>query len=230
MSKQETFYAGTAGGKAQEIADQEKSQSLIRIVDDEGDVREALALMLQIEGWQAKCYESARQFLVEDDSSLPGCLVLDVRMPAMTGLELQSEMIERGIHLPIIFLTGYADIGVAVSSLKRGAVDFLIKPVDDEQLLDAIAAAAHRDFQRRAGIEGPERVRDALRTLSERERDILGLFMAGATDGQAAQRLSLSERTVQGHRAKIYRKFGIHTARELEALMPDIKAIESSSR
>ena len=209
----------------EKIAAEEKSGALIRIVDDEDDVREALAMMLRIEGWDAKTYPSARAFLVEDDPSRPGCLVLDVRMPAMTGLELQREMAERGIALPIIFLTGYGDIDVAVSSLKEGAVDFLIKPVDDEKLLESIASAVHRDRQRRVGIEGGARVREALRSLSARERDILEMFMAGATDAQVAERLALSERTVQGHRAKIYRKFSIHTAKELQALMPDIEAL-----
>ena len=209
----------------EKIAAEEKSGALIRIVDDEDDVREALAMMLRIEGWDAKTYPSARAFLVEDDPSRPGCLVLDVRMPAMTGLELQREMAERGIALPIIFLTGYADIDVAVSSLKEGAVDFLSKPVDDEKLLESIASAVHRDRQRRVGIEGGARVREALRSLSARERDILEMFMAGATDAQVAERLALSERTVQGHRAKIYRKFSIHTAKELQALMPDIEAL-----
>lgn len=209
----------------EKVAAEEKAGALIRIVDDEDDVREALAMMLRIEGWNAKTYPSARAFLVEDDPSRPGCLVLDVRMPAMTGLELQREMAERGIALPIIFLTGYADIDVAVSSLKEGAVDFLIKPVDDEKLLESIASAVHRDRQRRVGIEGGARVREALRSLSARERDILEMFMAGATDAQVAERLALSERTVQGHRAKIYRKFSIHTAKELQALMPDIEAL-----
>ncbi len=209
----------------EKVAAEEKAGALIRIVDDEDDVREALAMMLRIEGWDAKTYPSARAFLVEDDPSRPGCLVLDVRMPAMTGLELQREMAERGIALPIIFLTGYADIDVAVSSLKEGAVDFLIKPVDDEKLLESIASAVHRDRQRRVGIEGGARVREALRSLSARERDILEMFMAGATDAQVAERLTLSERTVQGHRAKIYRKFSIHTAKELQALMPDIEAL-----
>ncbi len=209
----------------EKVAAEEKAGALIRIVDDEDDVREALAMMLRIEGWDAKTYPSARAFLVEDDPSRPGCLVLDVRMPAMTGLELQREMAERGIALPIIFLTGYADIDVAVSSLKEGAVDFLIKPVDDEKLLESIASAVHRDRQRRVGIEGGARVREALRSLSARERDILEMFMAGATDAQVAERLALSERTVQGHRAKIYRKFSIHTAKELQALMPDIEAL-----
>ena len=209
----------------EKVAAEEKAGALIRIVDDEDDVREALAMMLRIEGWDAKTYPSARAFLVEDDPSRPGCLVLDVRMPAMTGLELQREMAERGIALPIIFLTGYADIDVAVSSLKEGAVDFLITPVDDEKLLESIASAVHRDRQRRVGIEGGARVREALRSLSARERDILEMFMAGATDAQVAERLALSERTVQGHRAKIYRKFSIHTAKELQALMPDIEAL-----
>lgn len=209
----------------EKVAAEEKAGALIRIVDDEDDVREALAMMLRIEGWNAKTYPNARAFLVEDDPSRPGCLVLDVRMPAMTGLELQREMAERGIALPIIFLTGYADIDVAVSSLKEGAVDFLIKPVDDEKLLESIASAVHRDRQRRVGIEGGARVREALRSLSARERDILEMFMAGATDAQVAERLTLSERTVQGHRAKIYRKFSIHTAKELQALMPDIEAL-----
>lgn len=209
----------------EKVAAEEKAGALIRIVDDEDDVREALAMMLRIEGWDAKTYPSARAFLVEDDPSRPGCLVLDVRMPAMTGLELQREMAERGIALPIIFLTGYADIDVAVSSLKEGAVDFLIKPVDDEKLLESIASAVHRDRQRRVGIEGGARVREALRSLSARERDILEMFMAGATDAQVAERLALSARTVQGHRAKIYRKFSIHTAKELQALMPDIEAL-----
>ncbi len=210
---------------AQQVAAEEKKNSLIRIVDDEDDVREALALMLRIEGWDAKVYPSARDFLVEDDAARPGCLLLDVRMPAMTGLELQREMIERGNPLPIIFLTGFADIDVAVSSLKEGAIDFLIKPVDDEKLLASIAAAVHKDHRRRVGISDGTHVREALRALSERERDILELFMAGATDAQVAERLSISERTVQGHRAKIYRKFSIHTAKELQALMPDIRDV-----
>jgi len=135
---------------AEQVAAAEKESALVRIIDDEIDVREALALMLRIEGWTAKTYPNARAFLIEDDVRRPGCLVLDVRMPLMTGLELQNEMLRRGLMLPTIFLTGHADIDVAVSSLKRGAVDFLIKPVNDEILLESIAAAVHCDFLRRA--------------------------------------------------------------------------------
>lgn len=210
---------------AEQVAAAEKESALVRIIDDEIDVREALALMLRIEGWTAKTYPNARAFLIEDDVRRPGCLVLDVRMPLMTGLELQNEMLRRGLMLPTIFLTGHADIDVAVSSLKRGAVDFLIKPVNDEILLESIAAAVHCDFLRRAGVAGGEGVRERLRLLSARELDVLGYFLNGETDEQVADKLSLSERTVEGHRAQIYRKFGIHTAKELALLMPDIKAV-----
>ena len=210
---------------AEQVAAAEKESALVRIIDDEIDVREALALMLRIEGWTAKTYPNARAFLIEDDVRRPGCLVLDVRMPLMTGLELQNEMLRRGLMLPTIFLTGHADIDVAVSSLKRGAVDFLIKPVNDEILLESIAAAVHCDFLRRAGVAGGEGVRERLRLLSARELDVLGYFLNGETDEQVADKLSLSERTVEGHRARIYHKFGIHTAKELALLMPDIKAV-----
>ena len=210
---------------AEQVAAAEKESALVRIIDDEIDVREALALMLRIEGWTAKTYPNARAFLIEDDVRRPGCLVLDVRMPLMTGLELQNEMLRRGLMLPTIFLTGHADIDVAVSSLRRGAVDFLIKPVNDEILLESIAAAVHCDFLRRAGVAGGEGVRERLRLLSARELDVLGYFLNGETDEQVADKLSLSERTVEGHRARIYRKFGIHTSKELALLMPDIKAV-----
>lgn len=102
--------------------------ALIRIVDDENDVCEALSLMLDIEGWCTKVYHRAVDFLVEDDPRVPGCLLLDVRMPNMTGLELQEEMRKRNLKLPIVFITGHADIDVAIASLKRGALDFLLKP------------------------------------------------------------------------------------------------------
>lgn len=129
----------------------ERDSALIRLVDDEPDVRAALSLMLEIEGWRCVSYASAREFLVEDMDS-PGCLVLDVRMPGMSGLELQQAMEERGIELPVIFLTGHGDLDTAIQSLKRGAVDFLLKPVDDEKLLAAIASAVHKDRLRREGL------------------------------------------------------------------------------
>lgn len=197
--------------------------AIIRIVDDEADVREALQLMLEIEGWQTAVYDSAQNFLVCDNHHTPGCVLLDVRMPNMSGLELQQMMQSRRINLPIIFLTGHADIDVAIASLKKGALDFLLKPVDTQKLLEAIENAVRHDAKQRAGITGPDRIRSGLELLSAREKEILELFLLNLTDRTVAERLRLSERTVQGHRARIYEKFRVHTARELELLYDDIR-------
>ena len=197
---------------------------VIRIVDDEADVREALQLMLEIEGWQTAAYDGGKSFLTHDNHRTPGCLLLDVRMPGMSGLELQQIMTERRIQIPIVFLTGHADIEVAIASLKKGAFDFLLKPVDTDKLLAAVKAAVQHDRKSRAGIAGDERIRDGIAQLSEREKEILILFLRGLTDRMVAERLQISERTVQGHRARIYGKFSVHTARELELLYDDINA------
>lgn len=148
----------------------ERDSALIRLVDDEPDVRAALSLMLEIEGWRCVSYASAREFLVENMDS-PGCLVLDVRMPGMSGLELQQAMEERGIELPVIFLTGHGDLDTAIQSLKRGAVDFLLKPVDDEKLLAAISSAVHKDRLRREGLSA-ELLKAGAKALSDRERHL----------------------------------------------------------
>ena len=180
----------------------EKQSALIRLVDDEPDVRDALSLMLEIEGWRTVAYPSARDFLVTDMDS-PGCLVLDVRMPGMSGLELQQAMEERGIDLPVIFLTGHGDLDTAIQSLKKGTVDFLLKPVDDEKLLAAIGSAVHKDRLRREGLSA-ELLKAGARALSDRERHLLELIALGRSDARIAADLGISERTVQGHRAKIY--------------------------
>lgn len=203
--------------------------ALIRIVDDEADVREALQLMLEIEGWKTVAYDSAQSFLVNDNHRTPGCLLLDVRMPGKSGLALQQIMQQRHIDLPIIFLTGHADINVAIASLKKGARDFLLKPVDTQKLLEAIEQTISYDEKRRAGIDGMQRIREGLKLLSERETEILTFFLQGLSDRIVAERLQLSERTVQGHRARIYEKFRVHTARELKLLYDDIRTcIEES--
>lgn len=203
--------------------------ALIRIVDDESDVCEALSLMLDIEGWRTIIYPRAHDFLVNDDPRVPGCLLLDVRMPEMTGLELQEEMRKRNLKLPVVFITGHADIDVAITTLKKGALDFLLKPVEDQKLLDAIEHAVRVDRQRRAGVTGGDALREGVMRLSDRERQILQLFLAGNNDRVVAARLGLSERTVQGHRAKIYAKFNIHTAKELDALAADLTQLLSAS-
>ena len=189
--------------------------ALIRIVDDESDVCEALSLMLDIEGWRTKVYRRALDFLVEDDPRVPGCLLLDVRMPNMTGLELQEEMRKRNLKLPIVFITGHADIDVAIASLKRGALDFLLKPVDDQKLLDAIDQAVKVERQRRAGLSGGDAVRDGFQKLSAREREILALVARGFTNDEIGSELFISPATVKTHLARIMAKLDAHDRAQL---------------
>lgn len=197
------------------MTEDEKQKVLIRIVDDDQAVQEGGEFMLSCKGWKVKSYASARDFLVSDTPSVPGCLVLDIRMPGMSGLELQDEMRKRGSTLPIIFLTGHGDIHAAIRTFKRGAADFLLKPVDNAKLLRAIERSAADSLARSdGGLTGTEAL-DALKEMSDRETEILGLIREGMQNRTIAERLSLSERTVQGHRNNIYHKLRVHTEAEL---------------
>ena len=199
----------------------------ILIVDDERVLREAWKATLLGEGFAVRTAKDGDDALVKIDEKRPDLVLLDVMMPKLNGFRCCEEIRRRDALLPIIFLTGYADIDVAIQSLKEGASDFLLKPVDDEKLLAAIGTAVHRDAVSRAGLGGEASVRAAVDRLSDREKDILRAFAAGKTDAQVARASGISERTVQGHRAKIYQKFGIHSARELALLMPDIAKVLS---
>lgn len=208
-----------------QIVEKERIDAFIRIVDDESSTRRALGFMLQLEGYSTRIYDSAESFLNNDDTTLPGCVILDVRMPGLTGLELQREMISRNIDLPVIFVTGYADIDVAVESMRRGAVDFLLKPVESEKLLHAIRWALHADRLRRQpspDTRSPDDINRILLQLTGREIDVLRLITKGITNSQAAVRLGISERTIEGHRLRIYRKFGVHTDSELMTFSSEI--------
>lgn len=156
------------------MTEDEKQKVLIRIVDDDQAVRDGSEFMLSCKGWKVKSYASARDFLVSDTPSVPGCLVLDIRMPGMSGFELQDEMRKRGSTLPIIFLTGHGDIHAAIRTFKRGAADFLLKPVDNAKLLRAIERSAADSLARSdGGLTGTEAL-DALKEMSDRETEILG--------------------------------------------------------
>lgn len=201
-----------------------KNQTLIRIIDDEKEVRESLALMLDIEGYATATYECARDFLRSDDQYQPGCVLLDMQMPTMNGLQLQEILRQRKIKLPIIFITGYSDIQVAIDALKNGAMDFLLKPVDPEKLLLAINKALEQNALQQKGFSSQEKLWELLDGLSEREKRLLHVFVQEVKDREVAQRYQLSERTVQGHRAKIYQKLSIHSAKRLKELRSWIEA------
>lgn len=151
--------------------------TIIRIVDDDEDIRDALSFMLECKGWQVRTYGSARDFLTQDSPSIPGCLLLDIRMPDMSGVQLQSLMKEQRIHLPIIFITGHADVETAVATLKAGALDFLQKPVNTIALIEAIEPAVRISLAHCCGQLSPEKVTEVLLEMSPREKEITQLLL-----------------------------------------------------
>ena len=196
---------------------------LVRLVDDDEDVREGLSLMLMTKGWRVAAYECAQVFLVNDRPSEPGCVVLDMRMPGMSGMELQQQMTELSIDLPIIFLTGHADVDTAVAGLKKGAMDFLQKPVSNEKLLEAITEASRLCLTRRSGMMTPKELVKIIGEMSEREKEITKLLSDGLSNAAIAERLGLSHRTVQGHRNNIYRKLRVHSVDEFMQQIDELR-------
>lgn len=199
-----------------EITDDIKAKYLIRTVDDDPAMREALEFMLTAEGWRVKTYENGRAFLTDDAPSTPGCAILDVRMPGMSGLELQQEMNVRGYALPIIFLTGNGDIDMAVSAMRDGAVDFVQKPVRQERLLKAIARAVTRSVSETGAVETEGAIRAKVQELTDREREIAELIGKKLTNRQISERTGITVRTVEVHRAAIIRKLGVRNPDEIE--------------
>lgn len=196
-----------------------KERVVIRIVDDDNDLLEAIGFLLEAEGWDVKKFHSAKDFLVNEASSIPGCILLDVKMPSMNGLELQEEMKKRKINIPIVFLSAHGDIGMAVHTLQNGAVDFLEKPVKEEQLIKAIARAVRIDSLRRGNIKDPDQVKQRMDLLTERENQITLLLSQGLLNREIAERLSISVRTVETHRLRIFKKLGISEISELVQIL-----------
>lgn len=192
-----------------------EENALIRIVDDDASVRDALVYMLEQEGFDTVAYASAEEFLVNDMPSRPGVVVLDVRMPGMSGTRLQDEMIERRIDTPIIFLTGHGDVDMAVKALRKGAYHFLQKPVDTDELVRTLRECLEKT---RRGLTAEE-AREAIGLLTPRERQIAKLLLQGVPNHGIAERLSLSVRTVENHRTSLYRKLRVNSYEELKSLL-----------
>ena len=192
-----------------------KLSDTVFLVDDDPRVLKALARLLESDGWVTQPYRSAREFLAEHDAHMPGCLVLDLLMPEMTGLDLQQEMSRLGEHRPIIFLSGRGDVPSSVSAMKSGAVDFLTKPVDAEALLAAVRRAMERDEHQRAQADRIRGLTTRLATLTVREREVLDGVVAGLLNKQIAGRLGIVEKTVKVHRARAVAKLGARSTAEL---------------
>ena len=189
--------------------------SIVHIVDDDESLCRAVDSLCRSIGLRTRTYASAREFLDAREGELAGCLVLDVRLPGISGLDFQSQLAELGIHLPVILVTGHGDIQMSVRAMKAGAVDFLPKPFRDQELLDAVTAAIERDRKRRMADGDVEVIRDRFLTLSPREQQVMMLVTAGKMNKQVAGELGLSEITVKIHRGAAMRKMGARTLADL---------------
>lgn len=197
---------------------------LIRIVDDETPFREALKFLLEVEGWQVASYACAEEFLAEDAPSRSGCLILDVSMPTMNGLELHEVLRERKNNIPVIFLTAHGDLDMAVQELKKGAYDFIQKPINEERLLGAVEEAVTWDLSHRGWSIDPREEAERYASLTPREKEIIGFVAAGLTTRQIAERLSLSERTVEVHRSGACRKLKLQQPADIARLLEHLDA------
>ena len=194
------------------------TKATIFIVDDDPSIRLALENLVSSIGHQAETYAAAQDFLRDCPRNPAGCLVLDVQMPGLSGLDLQSELSRAGIYLPIIFITGHGDIPTTVRAMKAGAVEFLTKPVSDAELLAAIDQALERDRLARADRAGVAELRARYNQLTHKERDVMELVVQGLLNKQIAFDLRLSERTIKSCRADVMRKLGAHSLAELVRL------------
>ncbi|WP_419547656.1 response regulator transcription factor [Parasutterella excrementihominis] len=188
---------------------------LVRIVDDDSDLRAAIRFLLESEGWEVADYYSTADFLLNDDPKIPGCLILDVRMPEMTGVELQSELKQHVREIPIVFLSAHGDIEMAVKTLHEGAVDFLTKPVQEDKLVPVISRAVKLDLIKRGLSFDHEKTKERFRELTEREKQIVLLLTKGLLNREVGERLGISTRTVEVHRARAFKKLELHTISEL---------------
>ena len=188
---------------------------LVRIVDDDSDLRAAIRFLLESEGWEVADYYSAADFLLNDDPKIPGCLILDVRMPEMTGVELQSELKQHVREIPIVFLSAHGDIEMAVKTLHEGAVDFLTRPVQEDKLVPVISRAVKLDLIKRGLSFDHEKTKERFRELTEREKQIVLLLTKGLLNREVGERLGISTRTVEVHRARAFKKLELHTISEL---------------
>jgi FixJ family two-component response regulator len=191
---------------------------LIHVVDDDNALRTALVRLLGASGFEARGYASTAEFLVQPRPTRPGCLLLDVRLPGLSGLELQEALQRKGIRLPVVFLTGHPDLAAGVRAMKAGAIDFLTKPVKRDTLLTAIQRALARNLLERAADEEAHRLRERFASLTDREREIFECVVAGKLNKETASELGIAERTVKLQRAHVMTKLGVGSAAQLGRL------------
>lgn len=210
-------------GAAAALSASRKAQSVVRLVDDDESVLRALSVFLAFDDWQLRTYSSADAFLAGDDFTRPGCAVLDVRMPGMSGIELFDEMRRRGIGLPVIFLSAHGDIEMAVDAVRRGAKTFLVKPPKPEKLLEAISQATADDWNRRREEAYAATLDAQWKKLTPAEAQVAVMVGKGLSNTVIAEAIGVSERTVRAQRASIYEKLDIENAVELSDFLHELQ-------
>ena len=188
---------------------------IVLVVDDDPSVREALGPLFRSVDLEPKLFSSVAELLLHEFPDIPCCLVLDVRLPGVSGLDFQTQLANSNIHLPIIMMTGHGDIPMSVRAMKGGAVDFLTKPFRDQDMLDAVTLAIERDRKRRDSDKGRAELGERFESLTPREREVMALVTAGLMNKQVAAELGLSEITVKIHRGHTMRKMGVRSLADL---------------
>jgi FixJ family two-component response regulator len=197
-------------------------QRVVIVVDDDAPLRESLKMLLNSVGLHVELFPSAAQFLAAKLPDVPSCLVLDVRLPGLSGIDFQAELTRRNIHIPIIFITGHGDIPMSVRAMKAGAIEFLTKPLREQDLLDAVQAGIDRDGTRRESDKNLQSLRALYSQLTPREQEVLGYVASGFMNKQIAGEINVSEITVKVHRGNVMRKMGARSLADLVRMADQI--------
>jgi FixJ family two-component response regulator len=192
-----------------------EQQPMVFVIDDDPSMRNALSRLFQSIGLQVKIFASANEFLKSPRPDVPSCLVLDVRLPGLSGLDFQSELAKANIDIPIVFMTGHGDIPMTVRAMKAGAVEFLPKPFRDQDMLDAVQVGLERDRNRRRSASDVSKLKASFNSLTAREQEVMGYVTAGLMNKQIAGQIGVSEITVKIHRGNMMRKMGAKSVAEL---------------
>jgi two-component system, LuxR family, response regulator FixJ len=195
-----------------------KPNTLVYLVDDDFSVRDSLSMLIESTGQEVRCFESADEFLNNFDPDQAGCLILDVRMPNMTGLELQEQLVRRDFAIPIIFISGHADVPDSSKAFRAGAIDYMEKPFDSEVLLKRMQEAIQKDLETRVHNAEIRKLKKRLNQLTPREHEVMVLIVKGLSNKEAAKQLDVSNRTIDVHRAKLMEKMQAEDLAELTVM------------